>query len=293
MSEEVAGRREDERPQWLDVAVTVLPPLSLITALLVYFAWMRRVAFATALGLNDGLIGEASIQSYLLRSTYLFFPLLVASIGLLLWLCVDRMLRRWVGSRVHLHAVSLISWALQVGAVILVLGTVLIAMVVPATEPYVVVVWPFVVALAILTVAYGLSLRRLAAHKNAGQSGAGRRWAINAVIGLMVSLLLFAGMHNFAQVVGYGLAERIIEQPQRHTQPILLYSAQDLQLDPAAAVREELPGGEHAAYRYRYQGLRLAFVDGDRYFLIGQNWWPRGPLIVLPQDGLRLEFPRG
>lgn len=183
MSEEVAGRREGERPQWLDVAVTVLPPLSLITALLVYFAWMRRVAFATALGLNDGLIGEASIQSYLLRSTYLLFPLLVASIGLLLWLCADRMLRRWVGSNVHLQAVSRISWALQVGAVILVLGTVLVAMVFPVTQPYVVVVRPFVVALAILTAAYGFSLRRLADHKGADQGGAGHRWAINAVIG--------------------------------------------------------------------------------------------------------------
>ncbi len=288
MNEDTAG----ERPQWLAVAVTVLPPLSLITALLVYFAWMRRVAFATALGLNDGLIEEASIQGYLLRSTWLFFPLLIASTGLLLWLWADGMLRRWVGSRVHLQAVSRISWALQVSAVILVLGTVLVAMIFPLTESYVAVVRPFVVALAILTAAYGLSLRRLAGHKSADHGGAGRRWAINAVIGLMVSLLLFAGMHNFAQVVGYGLGERIIEQPQRHTQAVLLYSAQDLQLDPAAAVREELPGGEHVAYRYRYQGLRLTFVDGDRYFLIGQNWWPHGPLIVLPQDGLRLEFPR-
>ena len=162
MNEDAAG----ERPQWLAVAVTVLPPLSLITALLVYFAWMRRVAFTTALGLNDGLIEEASIQSYLLRSTYLFFPLLVASIGLLLWLCADRMLRQWVGSRLHLHAVSRISWALQVGAVILVLSTVLVAMAFPVTKPYVVVVRPFVVALAILTAAYGLSLRRLTGHKS-------------------------------------------------------------------------------------------------------------------------------
>jgi hypothetical protein len=46
MSEGAIGREEDKRPQWLDVAITVLSPLTLITALLVYFAWMRRVAFA-------------------------------------------------------------------------------------------------------------------------------------------------------------------------------------------------------------------------------------------------------
>lgn len=36
--------------------------------------------------------------------------------------------------------------------------------------------------------------------------------------------------------MGRGQAERIIEQPQRYTQPVLLYRAQDLQLDPATAV---------------------------------------------------------
>ncbi|MGH3986312.1 MAG: hypothetical protein ACRDTZ_03220 [Pseudonocardiaceae bacterium] len=107
-------------------------------------------------------------------------------------------------------------------------------------------------------------------------------------------MLLFWGMDNFAKVVGRGLAQGIIRQPQRSTQPVVLYSAQDLQLDSAAAVRQELPAGEHAAYRYRYQDLRLAFVDGDRYFLIGRNWRPHGgSLIILSSDGVRIEFPRG
>ncbi|MCA1704779.1 MAG: hypothetical protein LC808_16550 [Actinobacteria bacterium] len=216
----MASKRGDERPQWLDVAVTVLPPLSLITALLVYFAWMRRIAFATALGLNEGLIEELSIQAYLLRSTWMFFPLLVASIGLLLWLWADRVLRRWVCSSVRLQAVSRISWALLVSAVILVLGTVLVPMVSAVAKSYVLVAWPFVVALAVLVAAYGASLRHLAGQNAGNKNSVGRRWASKALIGLMVSLLLFAGMDNFAQVVGRGRAERIIEQPQRYTQPV-------------------------------------------------------------------------
>lgn len=295
MSEETEGRRGDERPPWLDVAVMVLSPLSLITALLVYFAAVRQASFAKTLGLDVDMLEEASILGYLLGSTStVFFPLLGASIGLLLWLWVDRMLRRWMRSRVRLRAVSRISWALPVGAAALVLATVLVAMVSPVAKPYVLVFWPFVVALAILMGAYGASLRHLAG-RNAGYEGSvGRRWAINASIGLLASLLLFVGMDNFAQVVGRGMAVGIIEQPQRNTRPVLLYSAQDLQLDPVAAVRQELPDGEHAAYRYRYRGLRLAFVDGDRYFLIGRNWRPRGgTIIILPRDGLRMEFPRG
>ncbi len=120
MSEDVAERRGDERPQWLDVALTVLPPLSLITALLVYFASVRRLEFAAALGLNADLLEEPSILGYLLRSTQaVFLPLLVGSIGLLLWLSFDRMLRRWVVSRVHLQAVSRISRALPISAALL------------------------------------------------------------------------------------------------------------------------------------------------------------------------------
>ncbi|MGH3798391.1 MAG: hypothetical protein ACRDSP_26385 [Pseudonocardiaceae bacterium] len=72
---------------------------------------------------------------------------------------------------------------------------------------------------------------------------------------------------------------------------MLLYSAEDLRLDPATATRQELPGEEHAAYRYRYQGLRLAFADEGNYFLIGRTWQQRdGTLIVLPHDGIRIEF---
>ncbi|MGH3971700.1 MAG: hypothetical protein ACRDS9_00005 [Pseudonocardiaceae bacterium] len=294
MSEETEGGRGDERPPWLDVAVMVLSPLSLITALLIYFAAVRQASFALALGLNVDMLEEASILSYLLGSTLtVFFPLLVASIGLLLWLWVDRMLRRWRRNRVHLRTVSRISWALPASAAVLVLATVLLASVSPVAKPYVLVFWPFVVALAVLVGVYGASLRRLAGRNADNEDSVGRRWAINASIGLLVSLLLFVGMDNFARVVGRGGAAGIIEQPQRNTRPVLLYSAQDLQLDPVAAVRQELPSGEHAAYRYRCQGLRLAFVDGDRYFLIGRNWRPRGgTVIILPRDGIRMEFPR-
>ncbi len=294
MSEEAAGARGDTRPRWLDVAVTLLPPLSLITALLVYFAWVRRLAYAAALGFDASLLADASIAGYLLRSVgAVFFPLTVATIGVLLWLWMDPRLRRWArdGRRA---AVSRAACALPVSGVVLVLVAWLVARLSPIAAPYVSLVWPFLLALPVLAVAYGASLRRAAGLGAGGRDGAGRRWAINALMGLLVSLLLLDGVDGFAQVVGRGLAERVTDQPLRYTQPVLLYSAQDLHLDPAAATRQELAGEEHSAYRYRYEGLRLIFVDGGRYFLIGRTWQPHvGTLIVLPPDGVRLEFLRG
>jgi len=177
---------------------------------------------------------------------------------------------------------------------VLVLVTLLVRAIFPVAQPYVSLALPFLLALAVLTAAYGASLFRLADQKASGEDDGSRRWATNALIGLLVSLLLFWGVDGFAQVVGRGLAERIKEQPHLYTQPVLLYSTQDLHLDPVTATHQELSGEEHSAYRYRYEGLRLIFVNGDQYFLIGQTWRSRGgTLIVLPRNGIRIEFPRG
>lgn len=290
-----ADEQGSHRPRWLDVAVTVLPPLSLGTALLVYFAWARRNAYATALGFDPGLLEDASVPGYLVRSVgAVWFPLLIALTGLLLWLGTDRILRRWARDGMHRRVITRVTWALPAGGVALVGSAALATTFIPVTGPYVSVGWPFLVALAVLVSAYAASLRRQAHPRTSRQDSVGHRWAITAVTGLLVALLLFDGMDRFAQVVGRGLAERVIEQPSRHTQPVLLYSTQDLQLDPATATRQALPSTPDTAYHYRYEGLRLVFVNGDHYFLIGRTWRPRsGTLIVLPRDGIRIEFPRG
>ncbi|MDQ3886518.1 MAG: hypothetical protein M3308_05800 [Actinomycetota bacterium] len=273
--------------------MTVLSPLSLIVALLVYFAQVRESAYARTLGFNPSLLEEKPISTYLIGSVEaVFFPLLVAVIGLLLWLWLDRLLRQWVRDGLHLHLIFPVSWVLLGCGATLIMISLFVNAVSPVARPYVSLTLPFLLALAVLVAAYGASLRRLAARNATREEGVSHRQAINALTGLLVSLLLFWGVDGFAQVVGRGLAERIIEQPQRSTRTVLLYSTQDLNLDLATAT--ELPGDENSTYRYRYEGLRLVLVDGDNYFLIGQNWGPRsGTLIVLPRDEIRIEFPRG
>jgi hypothetical protein len=276
------------------MAITILPPLSLITALLVYFSWVRQAEYVTALGLNVNIIEQGPLSDRLLRSVdTVYFPLLIASIGFFLWLQIDRVLRRWAGDHGRGRVVFRVSWALPVSAVTVTAGTVLLGILSPTAAPYVSLVWPFLAALTILATAYGASLRRLVGRKATGEDNDGYRWASNAVIGLFTTLLLFHGMDGFAKVVGNGLAQRIIDYPSRFTQAVQLYSAQDLQLDPDTAIRQELPGGERTAYHYRYEGLRLIFVDASQFFLIGRTWQTRGgPLIVLPRDGIRIEFKR-
>ncbi|TCO59400.1 hypothetical protein [Actinocrispum wychmicini] len=69
------------------------------------------------------------------------------------------------------------------------------------------------------------------------------------------------------------------------------YIVLDLHSAPttADASKTTLPGVD--GYHHRYEGLRLAFVDWGSYFLIPRVWSnTHGKLIVLRQDGLRVEF---
>lgn len=293
MDDQPASGQPDERPQWRDIALTVFPPVTLVAALLVYFGWVRRNASATQLGVNPQLLGDVSVVGYLLRSVgTVWFPLVVALSGVLVWLGADRTVRRWVHEGTHRLALSVLRWAIPAGGVVLAGGGELVRMIIPGAAPYVSVARPFLAVLAVLALAYGASLRGLAARKRGAQDSVAHRWASTAVIWLLVALLLLDGMEGFAQVVGRGLAQQIVEQPATYTDPVLVYSAQDLQLDPAIATRQTLPAVPDAAYHYRYQGLRLIDFSGGNYFLIGRTWHFGGSVIVLPQDGIRIEFLR-
>jgi len=93
---------------------------------------------------------------------------------------------------------------------------------------------------------------------------------LRAYIELTMPLLLFAGVDGFAKVVGRGLARQLIEHLEQYTRLVLIYSKEDLQLDPADATQTTLPTGPDG-YRHRYDGLRLAFIDGNTYFLLPRN----------------------
>ncbi|WP_132121827.1 hypothetical protein [Actinocrispum wychmicini] len=275
---------------------TVIPPVTLVVALLVYFAQVRRIAQCSALGFDASLLQEPSIPAYLARSVgALYVPLvLITGIALvLLWL--DRRLRTRLGDPRRLRSVLRISMMVPFGALGLVAIGGVLALLGPLPRAYVELFAPFLLAVVILSVWYGNALRRAVWRK----LPTSRRRALDEpglvttlLTGFLVALLLFAGVDGFAKVVGRGLARQVIEYPEQNTKPVLLYSKEDLQLDQADASKTTLPGGADG-YHHRYEGLRLAFVDGGSYFLIPRVWAStHGKLIVLRQDGLRVEFLR-
>jgi len=70
----------------------------------------------------------------------------------------------------------------------------------------------------------------------------------------------------------------------------VLYSGQSLRL-AVEGVNEARCADPDAAYRFRYDGLNLVLQSGDQYLLVSRSWSRQnGSAVLLPRDGLRLEF---
>ena len=71
----------------------------------------------------------------------------------------------------------------------------------------------------------------------------------------------------------------------------VLFSANSLSLD-VDGVTEVRCDDPEAAYRFRYDGLRLVRQSGDQYLLLSSTWSREtGSAVLIPRGGdVRLEF---
>jgi hypothetical protein len=71
----------------------------------------------------------------------------------------------------------------------------------------------------------------------------------------------------------------------------VIYSSKSLGL-VAPGVRETRCQDPDAAYRFRYDGLKLVLHSGDQYLFLPRDWSPsKGVAILMPRnDSLRLEL---
>lgn len=267
------------------------PPVTVATALLVYFGWARTDAQARAMGLDASLFGY-SVQDLVLRSIpSLYLPLVWLVILGIAWLWVDRLARTriaagpsWGGPAAQRTG----AWVRRAVLAVLPVGVVLavalwiFVLVLPRLS---VLYAPYAMAGAVLVAAWGLSLRR-----SAEPSGRRDAHAVEKILVFtLVSLLLFWGTSDYAQAVGRGLAVSI--EQRLSTLPVAtVYSAKRLGL-AAPGVGEHSLGTQDAPL-FRYTGLRLLVVSGGRVFLLHDGWTlERGRVMVLPDDpSVRIEY---
>jgi len=283
-SEEAAALRGGLVKTLLAVVVNI----GVLTALLVYFGWVRSERMADLLGLDEAILGM-TVDDYVRRSvrSVVLIPIYAAAAGLA-WVAFDqwwqrRRLRRGMADPV----VAFVARWLWAFALALFAAGVALWLVGYATT---FIAAPLVCAGAVLLLLYAVSLRGYL-------PGATRlepltEGVLRGAVAVLVAVGLFWTATNFATVEGTELAHGFANEVQ--TLPGIEIDS-DGPLDIVAPGVETSCAGTGEAVRYHYRGLRLLEATGGHYFLISDEWTPGyGVVVMLPADadGIRYTFVR-
>lgn len=266
----------------VSVLTTLAPPLTIVTALMIYFGWARSDAQARLMGVDVRLF-DFSPQDYVLQSiSTLYLPLLVIAAfalgGLAVHRRVDRALRRPRARQTLRIAgqVALILGLIVVGVVIL------IAARAPTRATLVV---PLVLALGTAVAAYGSWLAVAGRHPDdaVAASPSWQRALRTLLVGSVITLALFWEVSEYAGVVGRGYAQEVAASvPNLPRATAFSASPLGIEAPGVSEVRVEV-GGESVSYRTT--GLRFLASSGGRIFLLHDGWRPGdGTIIVLPDN---------
>lgn len=283
---DVASTAQNAR-SLLKLAGSVVAPTTFVTALLIYFGWSHAYWFFYYFGVNSTLL-DLTTQDYLMRSVDgLFIPIMfLACIGIVgIW--VHRLLQRWVPA--HLLNTAHRILAEHRGTIGFALATIGLWGVMANT--------PFEVNVAVSPTCLGLGAILLTHGSRTGRSvhpaASAPTWVTMwawAGMFVLAGLSLFWVANDYSADVGTSRA-RQLEQELNNEPSVSIYSAQRLALD-ARGVREAVCEHSDAAYRFRYDGLKLVMQAGDQYLFLPEEWTPRdGTAILMPRDDkIRLEF---
>ena len=264
------------------------PPATVVTALVFYFGWARAKAQAEWMGLHVNLFGYTTRDFALLSISALYLPLLLLVALAMLWVWLDRLLRRRIDRGAAGRWATALPRAALLGAGALI-GLMVVLLF--AERVYSPLYAPYLVTAGVLVAAWAVRIRRCAAAVEGPRRPAEQQAVEATLLLVLVALLLFWGTSNFAEARGRGLAEdlevNLLWLPRAQ-----VYSQEPLGLDVPGVTTHEL--GTAEAPLYRYDGLRLLTVSGERYFFLHEGWSvEEGTVVVLPDDAsLRVQYGR-
>lgn len=261
--------------------------VGVLTALLVYFGWVRSEVQAKALGIDESIL-NMSTRDYLLRSVRpVLVLLLVVASSVLVWVLMDQLLamrlrRRGSNDRIYLWTCRLLPAAIIVLPVTgwLARGRY------PATAY---IAFPLLCATGLLLLLYAFRLR--VAGGGAPALSAANGGLLRAGTAVLVGVALFSSASNYATVEGTELA-RDFEAQVSLLPGVVVHSTTALNLDAPGV---QLTRTSEKGYGYRYGGLRLLEHVGGNYLLIPDRWTHEfGVVLTLRDDdpGLRFDFVR-
>jgi hypothetical protein len=141
----------------------------------------------------------------------------------------------------------------------------------------------------VLLFLYGVRLARAARQGSPRRRSEGAELAEWGAAFLLVSVGLYWAVGQYAFGVGAGRAQQL-ERALPDQPAAVLFSERSLSLD-ADGVTEVRCADPEAAYRFRYDGLRLVRQSGDQYLLLAATWSrDTGSAVLVPDGDVRLEF---
>jgi hypothetical protein len=269
----------------------IVAPTTLLTSLLFYFGWSRAYWFYDYFGVHSTLLGLTT-QDYVQQSLDgLFVPLTVTACVALVALWAHTLVRARLAGGANRRLLRILVPTLAGGGLVLaagglwsVVGTTILNQHLAAA--------PISLAVGVVVV-YAAHLWR---STIVGRDGAARpqagwlaivEWA---AVFVLVGLSLFWAANDYSAAVGRSRARQFVAELPVYPSTVI-YSERSLNLH-APGVREVRCQDREAAYRFRYDGLKLVLQSGNQYLFLPEVWSPAsGVAILLPRtDTLRLEF---
>lgn len=277
-------------PQLARIFGSIVAPTTLLTALLFYFGWSHAYWFFAYFGVNSTVL-DLTTQDYLIRSIDgLFVPLTIVASIVLLARWVNIALKTQLAPESRAVVVrALIPITAVLGLTLLTIG--LWGVFTHTVFEFHFVVSPLSLTSGILLLSYASRLHRSSAPASTNPVETDWMGIVEwAGVFVLVGLSLFWAAQQYSAAVGTSRAQSLASQLDSEPSAVV-YSARSLSLQ-APGVKEIACVNSDAAYRYRYDGLKLILHSGDQYFFLPQVWSPSdGPAIVIPSnDSLRLEF---
>jgi hypothetical protein len=280
-------------PQLTRILGTVIAPTTLLTSLLFYFGWSHAYWFFDYFGVNSTLLGLTT-RDYVQRSLDgLFVPMTVVACAGLLVLWGHAMLRARLAAGSRPRVLRILVPAMAVAGLVLAAGGLWSVFATTPLNQHLVAA-PLSLAFGVLLLVYTVHLWRwLTAAKEQAGHATGPQWAAVAewaAVFVLVGLSLFWAANDYSAAVGRSRARQAVAELPTYPSAVV-YSERSLSLH-APGIRETRCHDPEAAYRFRYDGLKLVLQSGDQYLFLPEGWSPsNGVAILMPRNAsLRLEF---
>ncbi|GAA0943777.1 hypothetical protein Vau01_030270 [Virgisporangium aurantiacum] len=251
---------------------SIASPIAVVTALLVYYGWVRMNVQAEDLGYDVSVI-DMSIQDYVLKTVnVLYIPLVLVCV---LALAIHA-LHRWIVRR-DKQLLRRLATALKysfVGWVGLAVALMAGGMPMGGSE------LPIGITLSLMCALYGSVL--------VPPQDTSRR--VRVLLLALLALVAFWDSERLARVMGHAYAESILADPSQLV-GVIVHSEKDLSIDGVTPTRIDSP---EAAYHFRYEDLHLLQRSGDRFLVVTDEWatGPRHVYVLRESDSVRIDFVR-